>query len=138
MARALEKLGIVGRSFKNANISGLRNKSRQTSAFSDSTPQPTLIRSLTGSIGDGANTDTGNTLKTGENTCKGSLQLDACPTEIIWKFINRSWRFIDAYYRKGLTGEAAAWAVHKQKSHRAVSESAMKALEARSKNKLVN
>jgi hypothetical protein len=60
--------------------------------------------------------------------------LDACPTEIIRKFINRSWRFIDAY-RKGLTGEAAAWAVRKQKSHRAVSESAMKALEARSMDK---
>ena len=59
--------------------------------------------------------------------------LDACPTEIIWKFINWSWRFIDAY-RKGLTGEAAAWAVRKQKSHRAVSESAMKALEAQSKS----
>jgi hypothetical protein len=57
--------------------------------------------------------------------------LDACPTEIIQKFINWSWRFIDAY-RKGLTGEAAA---RKQKSHRAVSESAMKALEARSIDK---
>ena len=56
-----------------------------------------------------------------------------CLTEIIQKFINRSWRFIDAY-RKGLTGEAAAWAVRKQKSHRAVSEGAMKALEACSIN----
>lgn len=51
--------------------------------------------------------------------------LDACPAEVIR-------RFIDAY-RKGLTGEAAAWAVCKQRSHRGVSESAMKALEARSK-----
>jgi hypothetical protein len=57
--------------------------------------------------------------------------LDACPTKIIQKFINRSWRFIDAY-RKGVTGEAAAC---KQKSHRAVSESAMKALEACSMDK---
>ena len=31
-----------------------------------------------------------------------------------------SWQFMNAY-RKGLTGAAAAWAVHKQKQHRAVS-----------------
>jgi hypothetical protein len=37
--------------------------------------------------------------------------------------------FIDAY-KKGLTGEAAAWVVHKQKSHRSISEVAIKALEA--------
>ncbi|KAF8223569.1 hypothetical protein L208DRAFT_1316228, partial [Tricholoma matsutake] len=55
--------------------------------------------------------------------------LDACPAEVIQRFINWSWRFIDTY-RKGLTGEAAAWAVCKQRSHRGVSESAMKALEA--------
>jgi hypothetical protein len=60
--------------------------------------------------------------------------LDACPTEVIQHFINRSWRFIDSY-RKGLTGEAAAWVVRKQKSHRSVSEAAMKALEAQSKLK---
>ena len=65
--------------------------------------------------------------------------MDACPTEIVQKFINWSWRFIDAY-RKGLTGEAqaAAWAVCKQKSHRAVSESAMKALEAWLKGKSID
>ena len=57
--------------------------------------------------------------------------LEVCLTEIIQKFINQSWRFIDAY-RKGLTGEAAAWAVRRQKSHRAVSESVMKVLEAHS------
>jgi hypothetical protein len=34
------------------------------------------------------------------------------------------------FTKKGLTGEAAAWAVCKQNSHRAVSESAMKALKA--------
>ncbi|KAF8234475.1 hypothetical protein L208DRAFT_1209214, partial [Tricholoma matsutake] len=55
--------------------------------------------------------------------------LDVCPAEVIQRFINWLWRFIDAY-RKGLTGEAAAWAVCKQRSHRGVSESAMKALEA--------
>jgi len=54
--------------------------------------------------------------------------LDACPTEVIQRFINRSWRFIDAY-RHGLTGWAAAWVVRKQKGHRSVSEKAMKALE---------
>ena len=58
--------------------------------------------------------------------------LNACPAEVIRNFINRSWRFIDAY-KKGLIGEAAAWIVRKQKSHRAVSERAMKALEAHSK-----
>jgi hypothetical protein len=60
--------------------------------------------------------------------------LDSCPPEVIRRFINRSWRFIDAY-KKGLTGEAAAWVVQKQKSHRSVSEVAMKALEARAKVK---
>ncbi len=42
--------------------------------------------------------------------------LDACPTEVIQRFINQSWRFIDAY-RNGLTGWAAAWVVRKQKGH---------------------
>ena len=36
-------------------------------------------------------------------------------------------------YNKGLTGEAAAQMVMKQKGHRAVSERVMKALEVRSK-----
>jgi hypothetical protein len=55
--------------------------------------------------------------------------LDVCPVEVIWRFVNRSWQFMDAY-RKGLTGVAAAWVVQKQKGHRAVSESAMQAFEA--------
>ena len=50
--------------------------------------------------------------------------LDACPLDTIRKFINRGWRFMDAY-RKGLTGKMAAWAVKKQKSHHAVSEVTM-------------
>ena len=62
--------------------------------------------------------------------------LDLCPADVIRRFINRSWRFIDAY-KKGLTGEAAACVVRKQKSHRSVSESAMKALETRAKDKSV-
>jgi hypothetical protein len=55
--------------------------------------------------------------------------LDGCPDEVIRRFINRSWRFMDAY-RKGLNADAAAWVVCKQKGHRAVSEAAMTAFEA--------
>ena len=54
---------------------------------------------------------------------------DACPTDVIRRFINRSWRFMSAY-RIGLTGKAAAWAVRKQKGHRSVSQSAMMHLDA--------
>ena len=42
--------------------------------------------------------------------------LDACPIDVIRRFINRSWRFLSAY-RLGLTGRAAMWAVRKQKGH---------------------
>jgi hypothetical protein len=38
-------------------------------------------------------------------------------------------------YRKGLSADAAAWTVRKQKGHRAVSETAMKAFEASLKAK---
>ncbi|KZT68737.1 hypothetical protein DAEQUDRAFT_745617 [Daedalea quercina L-15889] len=55
--------------------------------------------------------------------------LNACPVEVIQRFFNRSWRFMDAY-RKGLTGKAAEWAVRKQKSHRRVAQSAMMSIEA--------
>ncbi|KAI0357255.1 hypothetical protein OH77DRAFT_1422815 [Trametes cingulata] len=55
--------------------------------------------------------------------------LDACPDEVIRRFFNRSWRFMDAY-RKGLTGQAAEWAVRKQKSHRRVGQRAMMSLDA--------
>ena len=54
--------------------------------------------------------------------------LDAYPPEVT-VHQSESWRFIDAY-QKGLTGAAAAWVVWTQKSHRSVSEGAMKALEA--------
>jgi hypothetical protein len=50
------------------------------------------------------------------------------PPEVIQRFINQSWRFIDAY-SNGLTGWAAAWVVRKQKGHWRVSEEAMNALE---------
>ncbi|KIL70111.1 hypothetical protein M378DRAFT_96383, partial [Amanita muscaria Koide BX008] len=55
--------------------------------------------------------------------------LDACPDDVIRRFINRSFRFMSAY-RKGLTGKAAAWAVRKQRQHRQVSNSAMMSIEA--------
>lgn len=55
--------------------------------------------------------------------------LNACPTDVIQQFINRSWRFMSAY-RKGLTGEAAAWAVRKQWQHRQVSNCAMMSIDA--------
>ncbi|OAX34375.1 hypothetical protein K503DRAFT_859258 [Rhizopogon vinicolor AM-OR11-026] len=55
-------------------------------------------------------------------------QLDACPTEVIRRFINRSWRFMSAY-RLGFTGKAAEWAVQKQKQHRQVSQRAMMSIE---------
>jgi hypothetical protein len=38
--------------------------------------------------------------------------LNACPTEVIQRFINRTWRIMDGY-RKGLTGRALSWAVRK-------------------------
>jgi hypothetical protein len=41
-------------------------------------------------------------------------------------------------YRKGLTGDAADWAVRKQKGHRSVSETAMQALEQLLKGKNVS
>jgi hypothetical protein len=58
-----------------------------------------------------------------------SAALDACPVDVIRKFINRSWRFMDAY-RIPLSGKAAAWAVRKQKGHRTVSRTAMMHLDA--------
>jgi len=52
----------------------------------------------------------------------------SCPTEVIQRFINRSWRFIAAY-EQGLTGKAAAWAVKQQKAHQSTSEMAMTTIE---------
>ena len=48
--------------------------------------------------------------------------LAACPTDVIRRFINRSWRY--------LCGKAAAWAVQKQRQHRQVSECAVLPIEA--------
>jgi hypothetical protein len=47
-------------------------------------------------------------------------KLNACPVDVIQRFINRSWRFMSAYHM-GLTGKAAAWAVQNQKQHCQVS-----------------
>lgn len=55
--------------------------------------------------------------------------LDACPDEVIRRFINRSFRFVSAYWR-GLKGKVALWAVRHQKSHRQVSAQAMMLIEA--------
>jgi len=55
--------------------------------------------------------------------------LDSCPVDVIQKFINHSWRFMDAY-RVPLSGKAAAWAVHKQKGHCTISQSAMMHMDA--------
>jgi hypothetical protein len=55
--------------------------------------------------------------------------LDACPDDVIRRFINRSWRFMSAY-RHGLTGKAADWAVRQQRAHRTITEKGMQALEA--------
>jgi hypothetical protein len=58
--------------------------------------------------------------------------LDGCPVEVIRRFINRSWRWMSAYRMgpMGLTGEAAQWAVRKQKGHHSVSRTAMMHLDA--------
>jgi hypothetical protein len=55
--------------------------------------------------------------------------LDACPLEVFRCFINHLWCFMSAY-QKGLTGEAAAWAVRKQKQHHSVSQTVMDSIMA--------
>ncbi|KAJ3524344.1 hypothetical protein NMY22_g11041 [Coprinellus aureogranulatus] len=55
--------------------------------------------------------------------------LRACPLDVIRRFINRSWRFTQAY-ELGLTEKAAAWAVRKYKGHRSISNRALGNLEA--------
>ena len=54
--------------------------------------------------------------------------LNACPLDVLRRFINRSLLLMDAY-RAGLTGQAAEWAVRKQKQHRGVSPTAAAALD---------
>ena len=52
-----------------------------------------------------------------------------CPVDVIQHFFNRSWHFMDAYQR-GLTGKAAKWAVHQEKSHRRAGKHAMMSVDA--------
>ena len=54
------------------------------------------------------------------------IALDACNIDIIRRFCNRLFRFIDAYY-KGLGVKAAAWCVKKQRRYRVILEEAMQA-----------
>ncbi|KDQ24982.1 hypothetical protein PLEOSDRAFT_34158 [Pleurotus ostreatus PC15] len=68
--------------------------------------------------------------KTFEEAKQAAIRcLDGCPAEVIRQFINRSWRFMSAYWL-GLTGRAAEWVVRKQRQHHSVSQSAMMALES--------
>lgn len=68
--------------------------------------------------------------KTFEDAKQAAIQcLNACPVDTIRRFINRSWRFTDAY-RQGLTGKAAAWAVRKYKGHRTISNRALIQIDA--------
>ena len=60
--------------------------------------------------------------------------LDACPVDVIKKFINWTWRFMDAY-RKGLTGKALLWAIWKFRQHWCISEGALKAFEEDSQHR---
>jgi len=63
--------------------------------------------------------------KTFEDAKQAAFQvLNSCLTDVIRRFVNRSWCFMSAY-RVGLTGKAATWAVRKQKGHRAVLRAAM-------------
>ncbi|CZT07045.1 uncharacterized protein RAG0_12651 [Rhynchosporium agropyri] len=53
------------------------------------------------------------------------IRFNSCPTDTIRRYINRAFRFIDAY-RKGLSVKQAAWCVKKQSGHRSISEKWMK------------
>jgi hypothetical protein len=55
-------------------------------------------------------------------------KLNACPVDVIHRFIDQSWRFTSAYHLR-LTGKAAAWAVQKFRQHRSVSQRAMISIE---------
>ena len=144
--------GRKAKKAKHRNISGLKNQSKSFPSQSDSTPHPTPPRSEAPSpdlseVEDELETKNEYELLNyfDRGWCKyryrehpkanfaaakeRALQvLDACPVEVIRRFINRSGRFLEAY-RSGLTGKAAAWAVKKQKQHRVVSERAMVAME---------
>ena len=54
--------------------------------------------------------------------------LDVCLVDVIRRFFNQLWRFMEAYWG-GLTRKAAEWAVHQQKSHQWAGERAMVSIE---------
>ena len=54
------------------------------------------------------------------------IALDACSIDIMRRFCNRSYRFMDAYH-KGLSVKAAAWCIKKQRRHKTISKEAMRA-----------
>ena len=54
------------------------------------------------------------------------IALDACNINIIQRFCNRLFRFIDAYC-KGLGVKAVAWCIKKQRRYRVILEEAMQA-----------
>ena len=56
------------------------------------------------------------------------IALDAYTIDIMRRFVNRSYKFMDAY-RKGLSVKAAAWCVKKQKRYKVISKAAMQAFE---------
>ena len=56
------------------------------------------------------------------------IALDACTIDTMQRFVNKSYKFIDAYC-KGLSVKAAAQCVKKQKRYRVILEAAMQAFE---------
>lgn len=80
------------------------------------------------STGGGVNTGMEKSPKTSLKMQRG-LCLDACPVDVIQRFFNCSWRFMDVYWQ-GLTGRAAEWAVQKQKSHQRVGAHTIMSIDA--------
>ena len=56
------------------------------------------------------------------------IALNACIIDIMRRFVNKLYKFIDAY-RKGLSVKAAAQYIKKQKRYRVISKAAMQAFE---------
>ncbi|KIJ97132.1 hypothetical protein K443DRAFT_106128, partial [Laccaria amethystina LaAM-08-1] len=54
---------------------------------------------------------------------------NSCPTDVIRRFFNHSWQFMDAYWVT-LSAKMVTWAVCKQKGHHTVSQSTITYLEA--------
>jgi hypothetical protein len=56
------------------------------------------------------------------------IVLDAYTIDTMQRFVNKSYRFMDAYC-KGLSVKAVAWCVKKQKCYRVILEGIMRAFE---------